>query len=70
MRICAPFAGIVHYVAAEGQRVDTGDVVAMVETIKLEASLQAPGPGIVASLNHEDFSDVEGGDILLEITSE
>lgn len=69
MNICAPFAGIVHYLVAPGATVATGDIVAMVETVKLEAVVQAPGPGTVAHHNFEDFADVEGGEVLLEITA-
>lgn len=38
-----------------------------VETIKLEAPIMAPGPGIVAKVSFDDFSDVTGGDELLEL---
>ncbi|QGU01871.1 Biotin/lipoyl attachment protein [Corynebacterium kalinowskii] len=67
MKICAPFAGIVRYVVATGDTVTTGDVLAMVETVKLEAPVVAPGPGVVGSLAFEDFADVTGGDALLEL---
>ncbi|PRQ11207.1 acetyl-CoA carboxylase biotin carboxyl carrier protein subunit [Corynebacterium sp. 13CS0277] len=67
MRICAPFAGIVHYLVAPGTPVETGDVVAMVESVKLEAALPAPGPGTVTRHLATDFDDVQGGDPLLEI---
>lgn len=67
MKICAPFAGIVHYRVAIGDHVGTGTVVATVEAVKLESTVQAPGPGIVTALEREDFSDVVGGDVLLEI---
>lgn len=67
MKICAPFAGIVHYTTAEGTAVETGDVVAIVETVKLEAPVLAPGPGIIGKHAYSDFSDVVGGDVLLEL---
>lgn len=68
MQIHAPFAGIVRYHVAEGQRVATGDVLATVEAVKLEAPVAAPGPGVVATLSREDFTDVRGGDVLCEVT--
>lgn len=67
MKICAPFAGIVHYRVAEGTRVNTGDELAAVEAVKLEAPVLAPGPGIVARLAVADFTDVIGGEELLEL---
>lgn len=67
MKICAPFAGIVRYVVSTGDAVATGDVLAMVETVKLEAPVVAPGPGVVGTLAFDDFADVTGGDELLEL---
>ncbi|RNE48321.1 biotin/lipoyl-containing protein [Corynebacterium alimapuense] len=67
MNICAPFAGIVRFHVHPGQTVATGDVLATVEAVKLEGPVPAPGPGTVASLAQEDFSDVLGGDLLLEV---
>ena len=69
MKICAPFAGIVRYHVAPGQTVATGDVLATVEAVKLEAPVAAPGPGVVAALGTEDFHDVVGGDVLLTLDS-
>lgn len=67
MNIFAPFAGIVRYHVSVGQRVDTGDVLATVEAVKLEAPVMAPGPGVVTAVNKADFSDVFGGDVLVEV---
>ena len=67
MKIYAPFAGIVHYFVDEGDTVETGMQLGTVETIKLEAPIMAPGPGIVAKVSFDDFSDVTGGDELLEL---
>lgn len=67
MKICAPFAGIVHYRVAEGTRVTTGDPLAIVEAVKLEAPVLAPGPGVVGTRHVEDFADVVGGQELLEL---
>ncbi|MFV8380981.1 acetyl-CoA carboxylase biotin carboxyl carrier protein subunit [Corynebacterium hindlerae] len=67
MKICAPFAGIVRYVVEPGATVATGDTLAMVETVKLEAPVVAPGPGVVGPFAFEDFADVTGGDVLLEV---
>lgn len=65
MNICAPFAGIVHYQVQPGQAVDAGDVLAIVEAVKLEAPVYSPGPGTATTFQHPDFADVSGGDLLL-----
>ena len=57
MKICAPFAGIVHYTVPEGSTVTTGDVAPVI----------APGPGVVDKHAHVDYADVVGGDVLLEL---
>lgn len=67
MKIYAPFAGIVHYRVQPGEAVQTGQVVAIVEAVKLEANVIAPGPGVVDQLLFADFSDCDGGDALLEL---
>ncbi|MEZ2122110.1 MULTISPECIES: biotin/lipoyl-containing protein [unclassified Corynebacterium] len=67
MRICAPFAGIVRYRVREGECVETGCVLAVVETVKLESAVIAPGPGVVGVLGFVDYADVTGGDLLLEL---
>lgn len=68
MDICAPFAGIVRFHVLAGDRVTTGEPLATVEALKLEAPVLAPGPGVVGRLAVEDYSDVLGGDLLLEVT--
>lgn len=65
--ICAPFAGILRFAVADGSRVDTGDILARIEAVKLEVPVIAPCPGIVCREIHEDFVDVTGGDLLLFI---
>ncbi len=67
MKIYAPFAGIVRFEVADGERVETGQVLAVVEAVKLEAPVLAPGPGAVARGSVQDFADVHGGDELLEV---
>jgi biotin carboxyl carrier protein len=67
MDIYAPFAGIVRFDVADGQTVATGDRLAVVEAVKLEAPVEAPGPGTVRRGTVEDFADVAGGDALLRL---
>lgn len=67
MDIYAPFAGIVRFEVADGQTVATGDRLAVVEAVKLETAVEAPGPGTVRRSAVADFADVAGGDVLLRI---
>lgn len=69
MLICAPFAGVVRYHVQPGQQVAAGDIIATVEATKLESPVATPGPGIVAALTCEEYSDVIGGDALAEIAA-
>ncbi|WP_273352682.1 acetyl-CoA carboxylase biotin carboxyl carrier protein subunit [Corynebacterium resistens] len=70
MNIHAPFAGIVRFLVADGAIVTTGQELAIVEAVKLEAPVLAPGPGRVVRVIHEDFVDVTGGDVLLKIEAQ
>lgn len=67
MEICAPFAGVVHFLVADGEPVATGDVLCTVESLKLEAPVLAPGPGVVRRSNSQDYVDMHGGDVLLRV---
>lgn len=67
MDIHAPFAGIVHVKVAPGELVCTGDIVATVEAVKLEAAVPSTAAGRVVDLRVEDYADVEGGDTLLTL---
>ncbi|MDH2455211.1 acetyl-CoA carboxylase biotin carboxyl carrier protein subunit [Corynebacterium bovis] len=67
MDICAPFAGIARFRVADGEDVAPGDVLVIVEAVKLEAPVLAPGPGTVRRTVTGDFVDVEGGDVLLQV---
>ena len=65
MDIHAPFAGIVRFAVEDGQTVDTGDRLAVVEATKLESAVDAPGPGVVRRGAVEDYARVDGGDLIL-----
>ncbi|AZA11313.1 biotin/lipoyl-containing protein [Corynebacterium gerontici] len=67
MKIHAPFAGIVHFLVTPGESVRTGQALASVEAVKLEAPVIAPGPGVVDALLVEDFQDVVGGEAVIEV---
>ncbi|HIW91616.1 MAG TPA: acetyl-CoA carboxylase biotin carboxyl carrier protein subunit [Candidatus Corynebacterium avicola] len=67
MDIFAPFAGIVRFTVEDGQVVDTGEKLAVVEAVKLESTVEAPGPGVARRGAVDDFADVAGGDLLLSL---
>ena len=67
MEICAPFAGVVHFLVADGDAVNTGDALCTVESLKLEAPVLATGPGVVRRTNSQDYVDVHGGDVILRV---
>lgn len=66
--IVAPFGGVVTFAVAVGDQIEAGDIVAVIEAMKLEAALTAPTAGRVRRLAIPDQSLAEGGDVLLEIS--
>ena len=63
--VAVPFAGFVHALVAEGDRVEAGQTVATIEAMKMEASITAPSAGTVKRLAISDTRQAEGGDLLL-----
>ncbi|HEY0577442.1 MAG TPA: pyruvate carboxylase [Pseudonocardia sp.] len=63
----APFAGVVTLSVAEGDTVTSGQTVATIEAMKMEAGITAPKDGTVARLAIGSVQQVEGGDLLLEL---
>lgn len=67
MDIFSPFAGHVRFEVTDGQPVSAGDRLAVVEAVKIEAPVAAPGPGVARLGTVADFSVVAGGDFLLHL---
>jgi len=65
--VAVPFAGVVQAVVAVGDTVEAGQVVAMIEALKMEASITTPIAGTVSRLVIDDVRAAEGGDLLLEL---
>jgi pyruvate carboxylase len=65
--VAAPFAGVVTLSVAEGDEVSSGQTVATIEAMKMEAGITAPRDGTVARLAIGGVQQVEGGDLLLEL---
>ncbi|MBM9469556.1 pyruvate carboxylase [Nakamurella leprariae] len=63
--VAAPFAGVVSLIVAEGEQVTTGQTVATIEAMKMEASITAPRAGTVTRTAIQTVQQVEGGDLIL-----
>jgi pyruvate carboxylase len=66
--IAAPFAGAVTLQVGEGDEVAEGDTVATIEAMKMEASITAQRSGTVSRLAISQVQQVEGGDLLIELS--
>ena len=66
--VVAPMPGtILKVLKADGDQVKAGDVVLVLEAMKMENEITAPADGTVASLSLAAGSTVAGGDLLFEI---
>ncbi|WP_040801876.1 pyruvate carboxylase [Nocardia higoensis] len=68
--VAAPFAGVVTLSVAEGDTVAVGDTIATIEAMKMEAAITAPRAGVVARIATTKVQQVEGGDLLIELTGD
>lgn len=67
--VAAPFAGVVSVKAAEGDTVEAGETVATIEAMKMEAAITSPVAGTVSRLAIGSITQVEGGDLVLVIST-
>lgn len=64
--ITAPMPGTILDVRVkEGQHVKRGDVVLILEAMKMENEIMAPNDGTIASINVEKGTSVNTGDVLV-----
>jgi pyruvate carboxylase subunit B len=64
----APMPGmIIRYEVKEGDSVKEGDVVLVLEAMKMENSITTPASGTVQQINFKDGESVQKGDVLLVI---
>lgn len=67
-KVTAPMPGnIWQVVASTGQEVAEGDVIMVLEAMKMENEIMAPKAGKVASINVEKGDSVEAGQVLFVI---
>ena len=66
--VAAPFAGVVTLTVSAGDKVEAGQTVATIEAMKMEAAITAPAPGTVNRVAIGAVQQVEGGDLLLELS--
>jgi biotin carboxyl carrier protein len=65
-RICAPMPGkVVRLLAAEGDEVEAGQGLVVVEAMKMQNEIQSPKPGKVAKIAVREASAVNAGDLLV-----
>jgi pyruvate carboxylase len=67
--VAAPFAGVVTLAVAEGQKIEAGDTVATIEAMKMEAAITSPRGGIVSRIAISAVQQVEGGDLLVVVST-
>ena len=66
--VVAPMPGtILKVLKATGDSVKAGEVVLILEAMKMENEITAPFDGIIGSLNLTEGSTVAGGDLLFDV---
>ncbi|WP_288747803.1 pyruvate carboxylase [uncultured Corynebacterium sp.] len=65
--VAAPFAGVVNPTAEAGDEVKAGDQIAVIEAMKMEASISATKDGVVDRVAIGQATKVEGGDLIAVI---
>ena len=64
----APMPGNIWKVLVkEGQAVKSGDVLLILEAMKMENEIMAPADGVVASIHVAEGAAVNGGDVLVSL---
>ncbi|MCS5478605.1 pyruvate carboxylase [Corynebacterium sp. YIM 101645] len=66
--VAAPFAGVVMVTAKPGDEVKAGDPVAVIEAMKMEATITATIDGTIERVALAQATKVEGGDLIVVIS--
>ncbi len=64
----APFDGVVSVLVEAGDKVESGQAVATIEAMKMEASITTPVAGTVERIALDGPRSVEGGDLVLVVS--
>jgi pyruvate carboxylase subunit B len=68
--LVAPMPGmVVNVLVQEGQEVNSGDVLVVMESMKMQMQLRAPLPGKVSKVNAQSRAQVEKGSLLVKIAA-
>ena len=63
--VCSPMPGtILDVKVSSGQSVKKGDVICVLEAMKMENDIPAPCDGVVASINVQKGASVAAGDVI------
>jgi methylmalonyl-CoA carboxyltransferase small subunit len=67
-KVCrSPVSGVVVRVAAQvGQSLQTGDILVVLEAMKMETNITAPGPGKIAAIAVNQGDGVQAGQVVVE----
>jgi biotin carboxyl carrier protein len=67
--VCAPMPGVVvKTLVAEGDRVEKGQAVVVMESMKMQMELRAPAAGLVEKINVQAHAQVDKGTLLVKVT--
>ncbi len=66
-QVPAPFRGSVNVTVSEGDQVNVGDTIAVIEAMKMESSISAPVTGTVVLVAAASGALLEPGDLIVEI---
>jgi len=63
--VACPLPGtVLNIICKEGQKVNSGDVVMIIEAMKMENEIVAPQDGTISSINVKKGDSVQAGDLL------
>ena len=66
--VAAPMPGtILEVKVSVGQQVKKGDVICVLEAMKMENDIPAPQDGVIASINVQKGASVNAGDVLASL---
>ena len=66
--VAAPFAGVVTVTVNVGDEVKAGDPVAIIEAMKMEATITTPVAGVIDRVVVPAATKVEGGDLIVVVS--